>query len=429
MNQTARPPMIAGVVARSLLLPLILVVLALSGCTTAAPETPPTATPTEETTPTPADDDEATPTDEATSTPADDDDEATPTDEATATPADDDEATPTDEAAVTDDTEPTETVTATLEADTTGEQRNEAGGFAFTVPEGWQVVTNEGIPGIMGIAAMSPEDANLENLDNPDELILITSGSEEMVGSTLETDTPIEEMTLEELLLANFPDTDEVDVTDIEDIEIDGNEAIQANVSGEDPDLGDTRGSIVIARIGEDRLLQVFGAAAADEWERDAFQTVLDSLSFFAPAEPEDTSTEQPALPEGVPTPEGLPTPVAPTPDTGGEIPDDGEATSDAESIFPIPPEAENITDLTTDPATPQINFQTSLSIEEVMDFYREELGSVGAVERDVVTVISDDTFSMVFDGWPAADGLAVVVQGTVLGPDELNINVRVEEV
>jgi hypothetical protein len=63
------------------------------------------------------------------------------------------------------------------------------------------------------------------------------------------------------------------------------------------------------------------------------------------------------------------------------------------------------------------------------MDFYREELGSVGAIERDVVTVISDDTFSMVFDGWPAADGLAVVVQGTVLGPDELNINVRVEEV
>jgi hypothetical protein len=67
--------------------------------------------------------------------------------------------------------------------------------------------------------------------------------------------------------------------------------------------------------------------------------------------------------------------------------------------------------------------------MEEVMSFYREELGSVGAVERDILTVVSDNTFSMVFDGWPEADGLAVVVQGTSLGPDQFNVNVRIEEV
>jgi hypothetical protein len=396
--------------------------LALSGCTAAAPE-PPTAAPTEEAEPT----EEATPTDEAE--PTDEADEAEPTDEA-------DEAEPTDEA---DEAEPTdeaatdgEDTTTEDEEIVTGDQRNEAGGFAFTVPEGWQVVTNEGIPGIMGIAAIAPEDVNIESLDNPDELILITSGSEEMVGSTLETDTPIAELTLEEILAANFPTTEEDDIaiSDTEEIEIDGNEAIIATVSGEDPDLGDTEGNIVIARIGEDRLLQVFGAAAADEWEFATFEEVLDSLSFFEPAEPEDTDTEQPALPEGVPTPEGLPTPVAPTPEAeDGEVPDDGEPTSDAGSIFPIPDEAENVTDLSNDPAAPQINYQTSLSIEEVMEFYREELGTVGAIERDILTVISDDTFSMVFDGWPEADGLAVVVQGTALGPDQVNVNVRIEEV
>jgi hypothetical protein len=420
MNQTARPPMTAGAVARSLLLPLILVALALSGCTTAAPE-PPTAAPT----------DEAATTDDATTDDATTDEDDATTDEDDATTDEDDATTEEDEAATTDDATTDEDDAATDADDTaTGEQRNEAGGFAFTVPEGWQVVTNEGIPGIMGIAALAPEDVNIESLDNPDELILITSGSEEMVGSTLETDTPIEDLTLEELLFANFPDTEEIDISDIEEFEIDGNEAIIATVSGDDPDLGDTQGNIVLSRLGEDRLLQVFGAAAADEWERETFDEVLDSLSFFAPAEAEDSSTEQPALPEGVPTPEGLPTPVAPTPEAeDGEVPDDGEPTSDAESIFPIPDEAENVTDLTSDPATPQINYQTSLSLEEVMEFYREELGNVGAIERDILTVVSDDTFSMVFDGWPAADGLAVVVQGTALGPDQLNVNVRIEEV
>jgi hypothetical protein len=411
MKQIARPSMIAGAVARSLLLPLILFALVLSGCATTAPE-PPTTVPTTE----PADD--AEPTEE----PADD---AEPTEE----PADD--AEPTEEPA--DDAEPTEEPAddtggdTDAEAPATGEQRNEAGGFSFTVPNDWQVVTNEGIPGLMGIAAIAPEDADIENVENPEELILITAGAEDMVGSAMETDTPIEDLTLEELLDATFSADEDIEISDVESIEIDGNEAIIANLSGEDPALGDTEGSIVLARIGDNWLLQIFGAATTDEWEPDVFENVIDSLSFFEPAPPEEDGEAIPGLPEDVPTPD-VDAETAPTPEADADT--DAEGASGAtDSIFPVPAEAENISDLVTDPSTEQINYETSLDIEEVMAFYREELGSEGATEREILTVITDNTFSMVFDDWPEAEGLAVVVQGTELEPGNLNVNVRLEDI
>ena len=63
------------------------------------------------------------------------------------------------------------------------------------------------------------------------------------------------------------------------------------------------------------------------------------------------------------------------------------------------------------------------------MDFYREALGAQGATERTINTVLTDGIFSMIFDGWAPGDGQPVVVQGTPLGPDELNVNIRFEDV
>ncbi len=42
--------------------------------------------------------------------------------------------------------------------------------------------------------------------------------------------------------------------------------------------------------------------------------------------------------------------------------------------------------------------------------------------------MVTDTTFSMVFDGW-ADDGRAVVVQGVELAPGQLNLNIRLEAV
>ena len=92
------------------------------------------------------------------------------------------------------------------------------------------------------------------------------------------------------------------------------------------------------------------------------------------------------------------------------------------DSEFPVPSDATNVFDVAG-----TINYQTSLSLEEVMDFYRDEYGKQGLTERDLLTVVSDGVFSMVFDGDPS--GKAVVIQGVDLGDGTVNVSMRLEDV
>lgn len=111
------------------------------------------------------------------------------------------------------------------------------------------------------------------------------------------------------------------------------------------------------------------------------------------------------------------------TPDMTDESATTNQTTTSTR--YPLPPVVENLMEIEADDS---INFQTTLSIAEAMEFYRQEFIGDGATEREIVTVVTDTTFSMVFDGW-ADDGRAVVVQGVELAPGELNLNIRVEEV
>lgn len=90
---------------------------------------------------------------------------------------------------------------------------------------------------------------------------------------------------------------------------------------------------------------------------------------------------------------------------------------------FPLPASVSNF----TNSGDGAINFQTNLSIEDAVAFYREALGSAGLNERTINTSITDTTFSLVFDGDPS--GKAVVVQGVDLGGGQTNINIRYEAV
>ena len=100
-----------------------------------------------------------------------------------------------------------------------------------------------------------------------------------------------------------------------------------------------------------------------------------------------------------------------------------GDDTGMNNSDFPIPSDVENLMDL----GDSGINYQTSLSLTEVVDFYRGAFGDAGYVERDITTVINDTTFSIVWDGHPS--GQAIVVQGVNLGNGMVNVNVRFENV
>jgi len=90
---------------------------------------------------------------------------------------------------------------------------------------------------------------------------------------------------------------------------------------------------------------------------------------------------------------------------------------------FPLPPKVENFMELGEN----AINYQTPMKLNEVVDFYRDEFDKAGYAERDITTVINDDTFSIVWDGHPS--GQAIVVQGVDLGNGTTNVNVRLEDV
>jgi hypothetical protein len=143
------------------------------------------------------------------------------------------------------------------------------------------------------------------------------------------------------------------------------------------------------------------------------------------------------------PTEASTPTPVASQPETAPTPAPAAEATSTApqptappaeatqapgervsyDTVFPLP---DNVQNFAGEGGESQVNFQTSLSLDEAIEFYRQAFTDKGLTERTILTAITDTTFSMVFDGWP--NGRALVIQGVVLGSNT-NVNIRFEDV
>ena len=121
--------------------------------------------------------------------------------------------------------------------------------------------------------------------------------------------------------------------------------------------------------------------------------------------------TDVPQVPQSNENDSQVPPTVPPVP--GG----DG-ITIGGQTNFPVPDDAANMINMGDD----IVNFQTNLSLDEAMNFYRDEFGKLGYTERDLLTVTSDTTFSMVFDGHES--GKAISVQGVDLGDDTVNISI-----
>ena len=114
----------------------------------------------------------------------------------------------------------------------------------------------------------------------------------------------------------------------------------------------------------------------------------------------------------------GSPEVSPPTPADSNDNNTDSATTAD----FPMTPDAYNVTEVNG-----TLVFYTKLSLEDTMNFYRDEYTSRGYSERELLTVISDTTFSMVFDGDPS--GKAVVIQSVDLGDGSRTVTVRLETV
>ena len=92
------------------------------------------------------------------------------------------------------------------------------------------------------------------------------------------------------------------------------------------------------------------------------------------------------------------------------------------QSEFPMPNGAFNVVNMGG-----TLNFQVKMSLNEAMKFYKDAFTGSGYKERSILTVTSDTTFSMVFDGHKS--GKAIVVQGVDLKDGSVNINIRLEKV
>ena len=93
-----------------------------------------------------------------------------------------------------------------------------------------------------------------------------------------------------------------------------------------------------------------------------------------------------------------------------------------SKSPFPLPNSIKNQTE-----QSGNTNFQTSISLKEVLSFYHTELKAMGLTERTLVTAVTDSTFSIVYDGHE--NGQAIVVQGVKLDEKSTNVNIRFEEI
>jgi len=94
-----------------------------------------------------------------------------------------------------------------------------------------------------------------------------------------------------------------------------------------------------------------------------------------------------------------------------------GKVGGGYDTIFPMPSSVSNFTKGTDGS---QVNFQTSLNLKQT------ELTKMGLTERTINTSVTEDTFSMVFDGHES--GKAVVVQGVNI-QGKTNVNIRLEAI
>ncbi len=104
------------------------------------------------------------------------------------------------------------------------------------------------------------------------------------------------------------------------------------------------------------------------------------------------------------------------------ESSDDFGFSFSGDSEFPMPDDATNVVSVTG-----TVNYQTKLSLDEVMAFYRDYYGKQGFTERDLLTTVTDGVFSFVFDGHES--GKAIVIQGVDLGDGMVNVNISLQDV
>jgi len=117
--------------------------------------------------------------------------------------------------------------------------------------------------------------------------------------------------------------------------------------------------------------------------------------------------------------------PEVPQPQDGGEIPtlppvtdnDDGGVTVGGESEFPVTSDAFNVIN-----AAGTLTFQTKMSSDEVLKFYRDEFSKQGYTEDTSMAITFGKTFTLAFNGH--SSGRVIYVVGADAGDGSLYVTI-----
>jgi hypothetical protein len=100
-----------------------------------------------------------------------------------------------------------------------------------------------------------------------------------------------------------------------------------------------------------------------------------------------------------------------------------GNSSTTIKTDFPMTADASNAVDM----GDGSILYYSKMSQADLMKFYRDAYTAKGYKERALLTVTSDTTFSMVFDGDPS--GKQVVIQSVNLGNGSSTVALRLDTV
>ena len=201
-------------------------------------------------------------------------------------------SSPTVEATATQAATATLAATATSAVPLGDEQRNEAGGYSFRVPDGWAASE-------LGVATVIQQESN-QDVEAP-TFILEGGVGEGLIITTTEdfkTSDDLLDKVLSDIGDNGRPGDEANPRTDISIAGVDGRTTSLQFVSNDQPLLGRAAATMVSP---EQRFLFV-GAAKVAEWSDVAgiFDAILGSVDFFEP------------VPEPTPTPEPTEAPVGP---------------------------------------------------------------------------------------------------------------------
>ncbi len=281
------------------------------------------------------------------------------------------------------------------------EVRVEEGGFAFQPPAGYEVSAEYGF-------------AELAAADAPDTQINLF-GSPLMEGMGLDV--------MYDGFISEMGNDETVTLGEREDISVNGLDGFTVTMAGDEEGVA-MKGRLVA--VGSDTQA-VFVLAVAEEsnWDNtvaEQVDAIVNTLSLFEIVVPDDVTGEADGMEVDTPEEtEGTDEVEVDTPEEAGEEGSTAEVAVD--TVFPV---ADDATNLMGEGGEGELSYQTSLSIEEAAEFYRAELTAQGLTERELVTLIDESVFSLVFDG--SENGMAIVIQGVDLG-DTVNITIRFEEI